>query len=105
MDTQDWKLRLRYGKDATSFQHFSLIADGVAGHLVEGFECRPGPAVMSMKVWASDADEAADMIVSIGRQIGFEVTGKIDIYETAPDQPPREHPHGYAIGFVPYDSA
>lgn len=103
MSNEDWKLRLRYGKDVTPFSHFTLIADGIVVDLVDGFECRQGAAIMSMKAWAADSAEAAEMVAAIGRQIGFDVTGKIEIYETAPDQPPREGPHGYAIAFVPYD--
>lgn len=104
MEDRDWKLELRYGKTTTPFHHFTLIADGVVGDLADGFDCRPGAAVMSMKVWATDAAEAIEMIAAIGRQIGFAVTGKIEVFGTAPDQPPRENPHGYAIGFVPYDA-
>lgn len=99
----NWKLDLRYGRTSTPFRHFTLIADGVVGDLVEGFSCRSGPAVMAMKTWASDADEAADMATSIGRQIGFSVSGKIEVFETDAEQPPRQNPHGYAIGFTPYD--
>ena len=100
---KNWKLNLRYGRLKTPFQHFTLIADGIAGELVDGVACRAGPAVMSMKAWATDTDESADMFVAIGRQIGFTVTGKICIYETAPEQPPEQNPHGYAIHFVAHD--
>ena len=98
----DWKLKLRYGKLSTPFKHFTVIADGDAGELIDGFSCPIGPAFMSMKTWSSNSDESADMIVSIGKQIGFTVTGKIEIYEAEPDQPPGENPHGYAIKFTPY---
>ena len=101
---KNWKLKLRYGKLKTPFQHFTLLADGVVGDLMEGFSCRPGSAIMAMKVWASSAEEAFDMIRAIGEQIGFTVTGRIQIYETAPvSPPPRENPHGYDIRFTPYD--
>jgi hypothetical protein len=101
--SNDWKLKLRYGRLVTPYKHFTAIADGVAGELVDGFDCRPGPAVMTMKTWAEDADESAHMIRLIGQQIGFSATGKIEIYETAAEQPPSENPHGYDIKFVPYD--
>ena len=100
---KNWKLKLRYGKLKTPFQHFTLLADGVVGDLMEGFSCRPGSAIMGMKVWASSAAEAFDMIRAIGEQIGFTVTGRIQLYETAPVSPPRETPHGYDIRFTPYD--
>ena len=63
---RDWKLKLRYGRLKTPFQHYTLLADGVVGDLMEGFVCRPGNAVMAMKVWASSHDEAFDMIRRIG---------------------------------------
>jgi hypothetical protein len=99
---KNWKLKLRYGVK-TPFQHFTLLADGVVGDLMDGFSCRPGKAIMAMKVWASSTDEAFDMIRTIGEQIGFTVTGRIKLYETLPDSPPRENPHGYGITFTPYD--
>jgi len=34
----DWKLTLRYGRAAMPFQHYALIADGVAGALGDGFD-------------------------------------------------------------------
>lgn len=101
--SQTWKLELRYGRLVTPYTHFTAIVDGVAGELQDGFECRPGNAVMSMKTWAIDADESAHMIRVIGQQIGFSTSGKIQIYETEPEQPPGNNPHGYDIRFVPYD--
>jgi hypothetical protein len=100
----DWKLKLRYGKLSTRFRHFTVLADGAAGPLMEGFTCRPGRAWMRMKAWAADGEEAMDMVVSIGRQIGFSVDGEMRIYETPPEQPPGERPLGYDIGFTPYES-
>jgi len=102
-ETKDWKLKLRYGKIKTNFYHFTVMADGVAGELVEGFECRPGRAWMAMKTWAGDADESAEMIQAIGSQIGFTVDGRIHVYDTEPEQPPRDKPYGYDVSFTPYD--
>ncbi len=104
-DHQDknWKLKLRYGKLATPFHHYTAIAEGVAGELSDGFSCRPGSAFMGMKMWASSIDEASDMMVVIGKQIGFSVTGRIYVYETEPDAPPRDKPSGYDIQFTPFD--
>ena len=101
-DEKDWKLKLRYGKETTPFSHYTVLAEGVAGDLVEGFECPKGNAIMGMKAWASSMDESALMIQDIGQQIGFEVTGEIQIYETEPEQPPRDNPHGYDIQFTPF---
>lgn len=86
-----------------AYMHFTVIADGVAGELEAGFDCPPGPAVMSMKAWASDADEALDMVRVIGRHVGFTVQGEVEVYETPPEQPPGDHPGGYDIRFVSYD--
>jgi hypothetical protein len=102
-DTKDWKLRLRYGKLTTTFKHFTVLADGVVGKLEDGFERRPGRAWVSMKTWATDADESMDMIRVIGERIGFTVDGHIEVYVTEPDQPPGEKPHVYDIRFTPYD--
>jgi hypothetical protein len=99
----DWKLKLKYGKTSTPYQHFTVLADGQIGELVEGFECSSDRAWMSMKTWSTDADESADMIQVIGEQIGFKVDGKIHIYETEPDESPREKPFGYAINFEGYE--
>lgn len=59
---------------------------------------------MGMKTWAMSTDESADMVRVIGEQIGFTVTGRIQIYDTEPVQPPRENPYGYDIKFTPYDA-
>ena len=101
---KDWKLRLRYGKLKTPYTHYTVLAEGEVRGELEGFSCPTGPAFMGMKAWASSADESADMIVAVGGQIGFAVTGDIEIYETEPAQPPRENPYGYDINFTPFDS-
>lgn len=103
MESSNWKLELRYGRLVTPYTHFTAIADGVVGELRDGFECRPGPAFMSMKTWAADADDSADMARLIGQQLGFSVTGKIEVYTTEAEQPPGDRPSGYNIGFIPYD--
>jgi len=53
-------------------------------------------------VWATDIDEPPYIVESIGSQIGFEVTGEIQIYATEPEEPPRENPHGYGIKLTPF---
>ncbi len=101
---KDWKLKLRYGKLTTPFQHRTVVAEGVVGELADGFACPPGSAFMAMKTWASSPDEAAHMISVIGERIGFAVTGRVYIYDTEPAQPPGETPSGYDIQFTPFDS-
>src|SRR5262245_35279887 len=102
-EEKDWKLKLRYGRLSSPYKHFSVLADGIVGKLEDGFECRPGRAWMGMKTWATDADESADMAKAIGKQIGFTVSGDIQIYVTEPERPPGEKPYGYDIRFTPYD--
>ena len=57
---------------------------------------------MAMKPWAIDQGQAADMIQCIGNNIGFKVDGRIEIYDSAPEQPPDDKPFGYDIQFTPY---
>jgi hypothetical protein len=99
---RNWKLDLRYGRLKTPYNHYTIIAQGVAGELESGFTCPPGPAFISMKTWASSSDEAGHMAQIIGKQIGFAVTGRMYVYETDPSEPPRDDPHGYDITFTPY---
>ncbi len=101
---KSWKLKLRYGLTATPFSHYTAIAEGIVGDLSDGFTCRPGSAFMGMKTWASSPDECAEMVRVIGNQIGFTVTGRIQVYETEPVQPPTDKPLGYDITFTPFHS-
>jgi len=103
-DKTDWKLKLRYGRLKTSFSHFTAIAEGVMTSAANPFDCPEGNAFMGMKAWASSSGEAADMICVIGKEIGFEVTGDVQIYATEPEQPPRDNPHGYDIKFTLFES-
>lgn len=59
---------------------------------------------MTMKTWASSADESADMVRVIGEKIGFNLTGDTQVYDTEPTQPPRANPFGYDISFTPFDA-
>ena len=102
--SKTWKLELRYGRLKTTFKHYTVIADGIAGEISGGFSCPEGPAFMGMKLWASDTREVAHMVRLIGRQIGFNVSGKIQVYETEPLKPPKSNPHAYDINFTPYQA-
>jgi hypothetical protein len=99
---KDWKLRLRYDKLVTPYKHYTVIAEGKAGILGEGFECPEGNAFMGMKIWAKSPEESADVFQSVGKQIGFTVTGKMEIFKSDPIQPPGENPFGYDIKFTPF---
>ena len=99
---KNWKLKLRYGKLTTPYSHFTAIAQGIAGQLPDEFSCPPGNAYISMKMWAENSEQAADMITVIGGSIGFQVTGKIEVFDTPPEDPPEEQPYGYSIKFTPF---
>ncbi|WP_120497530.1 hypothetical protein [Kiloniella sp. EL199] len=101
----DWKLKLRYGKLKTPYQHYSIISEGVVEELSEGFECPKGDAFMAMKIWAEDMEQAADLFTYVSSQIGFQIKGKLETWETDPNEPPRDNPHGYDIKFTPFESA
>jgi len=98
----DWKLKLRYGQLHTPYKHFTALAEGKMEADSTDYKCPAGMAWMAMKTWATDNDESADMIRVIGKQIGFTITGRIQIYDTAPEKPPREKPFGYDIAFTPF---
>lgn len=100
---KDWKLKLRYGRLVTLYKHFTAIANGIAGDLPASFNCRPGPAVMAMRMWATDPEQAPRMMLAVADQLGFAVKGKLEIYKTDPEQPPGEHPSGYGICFIPHN--
>jgi hypothetical protein len=101
-EQKDWKLQLRNGQLKTPFKHYTVLAEGIVGRLSHGFSCPPGNAYMGMKTWSSSQDESADMLTTIGKEIGFAVSGRIQIYETEPSQPPKETPFGYDINFTPF---
>mgnify|MGYP000433362534 CR=1 FL=1 len=48
-------------------------------------------------------EEAAEMMIAISNHLGFKMAGKIDIYATEPDAPPKEKPYGYDLKFTPYE--
>jgi hypothetical protein len=100
---KNWKLKLRYGKLKTAFRHFTVIADGEIAEANPDFETTFGMAAFfTIKAWATDGDEAMDMVVSIGRHVGFNATGRIYLYSTDPQQPPRDKPFAYDLDFHQY---
>ena len=100
----NWKSLYQSGKLNTPYKHYSVIVDGVAGARAEEFGGRPGPAFLVMKIWASSTKEAAHMARLFADRAGFELRGKIEVYNTEPSEPPRDQPHAYDIKFTPYDS-
>ncbi|MET4084091.1 hypothetical protein ABIB40_004065 [Pedobacter sp. UYP30] len=102
MDLKNWKLKLRYGKTSTPFKHFTVIGNCEVGDLIDSHSCRPGPAYVGVKIWATVDQEAADIFFSIGKQIGFTPYDKVEIYITEAVKPPKNEPYGYDINFTPY---
>lgn len=52
-----------------------------------------------MKAWIAHIDDAFEVIEYVGEQIGFKITGKIEVYETEPDSPPDVNPYVYNVKF------
>ena len=86
----------------TEFTHFTLLADGEVFAPNLDFETERGRYIMAMKVWAKDAEEAADMIVAIGERLGFRPDGELQVFMTEPDEPADDQPFGYDIQFTSY---
>ncbi|MBR6042620.1 MAG: hypothetical protein IKP37_08315 [Paludibacteraceae bacterium] len=105
---KNWYLKLRYGKIKTPYQHYVVILDGYADRELHDYEsnvCPKGNAFMSFKVWAKDADEAAEIACSIASSIGFQVAKSnhtVFVYSTKPERPPKENPYAYDSKFFPY---
>ena len=100
---KDWKLKLRYGKLKTRYQHFTVIVPVVINEYIKDFDAQPGAAYAGIKMWATNTDEAADMVRDIGQQTGFIINGKIEIYDTDPKQPPNDNPYAYDVNFSYYN--
>jgi len=99
---KDWKLKLRYGRLKTPYQHFTIIVPVIINKFIEEFSAQPGRAYAGIKVWATDTDRAIDMVNNIAEHTGFKIIGKIEIYNTDPVQPPGENPNAYDINFSYY---
>jgi hypothetical protein len=104
----DWKLKLRYGKLETPFHPYAVLVDGIVGVLPEDFGDRnlypPGPAVMSLKIWAESPDQAVDVAMAIAHELDFKPVDQPQVYTVDPDLPPSEDPSAYRIRFTPHGS-
>ncbi|MGK9051013.1 hypothetical protein QTA58_20355 [Neorhizobium sp. CSC1952] len=90
-------------KAKTAFRHFTLIANDEIIEANPDFGTTAGAAAFfTIHAWAKDSEEATDMLVTIGPQVGFSAMGRIYVYVTDPQQPPRENPHGYGLSFHQY---
>ena len=94
---KNWKLKLRYGKLLTPYKHYTAITKGF---VKEVSTYSPGSAFMAIKIWAITYDDAANLIESVARQIDFTITGKIEIFDTEPQEPPKDDAYGYDLGFT-----
>lgn len=104
-NNQDWKLKLRYGKLTTPFTHYIDFATGFIGEMLSQDSGYPvGPAIMGIKIWAKDMQDSVDLLYGIADQIGFTITGDIDVAEMPPEQPPETEPYGYDCTFTPFQS-
>ena len=86
----------------TDLTHFTTLADGEVREPNREFETEPGRYIMAMKVWAKDAEQAADMIVAIGERLGFHPDGELQVFVTEPEEPADDQPYGYDIQFTSY---
>ena len=86
----------------TDFTHFTILVDGEVVEPNADFGTETGPCIMAMKVWARDADQAADMIVAIAQQLGFRPDGELQVFVTEPEAPAEDQPFGYDVQFTSY---
>ncbi len=96
----DWQRAYREGRLKTPYIHFTLVTDGQAGVMRGDFDCPPGPAFMSIKVWAPSANQAIRIAQDVGLRLGFRISGMVQIFETVPDQQPGEKPSAYDVQFA-----
>ena len=100
---KNWKLKLRYGKLRNQLTHYTIIAPVVITHFIDDFDAKPGKAYAGVKIWAHDANHAFEIFQDVGSQIGYEVTGKMELYKTDPEQAPDKEPYAYGINFSYYE--
>ena len=83
------------------FKHFSLVAGGdtIEGHQVP--DGRPGPSVMSMKVWAESVEQAVDVVCEVGNEVGFRIEESVEVHRTPAKQKMREEPFAYDLRVIP----
>ncbi|QXV64986.1 hypothetical protein INP83_18170 [Mucilaginibacter sp. 21P] len=104
MTERNWKLKLRYGKKKTPFSHYTIITPVRITEYIEDFKSGPGTAYLGVKIWATTTDEAIELVQNIGQQTGYEIIGKIEVYDTDPLEPPGDNPYAYGFNFSYYSS-
>ncbi|HIG23771.1 MAG TPA: hypothetical protein EYG02_11570 [Henriciella marina] len=85
----------------SEFKHFCLVAGGetMEGHAVP--DGRVGPSVMSLKVWAASVEEAVEVIISIGNEIGFKIEQNVEVIRSKATQMARDEAFAYAVRITP----
>ena len=85
----------------SEFKHFSLVAGGdtMEGHAVP--DGRVGPSVMSLKVWASSVEEAVEVIISIGNEVGFKIEQNVEVFRSKATQMARDETFAYDVRVLP----
>ncbi|NML66583.1 hypothetical protein HHL22_15345 [Hymenobacter sp. RP-2-7] len=96
-EIKNWKLKLRYGKLTTIYQHFTSITEGV---VAKESDYAVGNAFMALKMWVKDDSEAIDLVSSVAKQVGFVIKDKVELFNTDPIQPPQQEPYGYDLKFT-----
>lgn len=79
------------------FKHYSIVA---GGQLVDGHEVpdgKPGPAVVSAKVWADSVEQAVDVYCEVGNRIGFSIDKDVEVHLTPAKQAKQDNPFGYDV--------
>jgi hypothetical protein len=93
----DWKLKLRYGKLKTPFQHFTVLVDGLLAQ-----QSTSSRAIMGVRIWAQDAEAAEEIVRDYATRVGFKPDGKSWVYDTEPEEPPSDQPSVYGCVFERY---
>lgn len=85
----------------SDFKHFSIVAGGdtMDGHQIP--DGRIGPSVMSMKVWAASVEEAVDVIIAIGNEIGFKIEENVEVFRSKATEMARDEAFAYNVRVTP----
>ncbi|WP_156807954.1 hypothetical protein [Henriciella marina] len=85
----------------SEFKHFSLVAGGdiMEGHAVPNG--RIGPSVLSLKVWAASVEEAVDVVIAIGNEVGFKIEENVEVFRSKATQIAGDEAFAYDVKIVP----
>lgn len=100
---KDWKLKLKYGKLKTPFNHYTIIAPVLINEYSEEYAAQSGKAYVGLKIWAENDNVAISMFENLAHDAHFKITGNMELYETDPIEPPTEKQYSYGITFSYYN--